>query len=172
MLSISFLVRDYRKNLGLTQSELAQISKISLPNIQKIEAGRGNPSFSTLTALLEALGLSISIQFAPVDWDLLAACGAPLLATKKSNLPAPSSQQLLKALRSACLEMKNHTHGTDPRKLEIIQALLLAIRSYYPSFYRLNIHPSPLFLGFFPKKLTGRIIQLKRQSAARLSAFL
>ncbi|PIS11624.1 MAG: XRE family transcriptional regulator, partial [Bdellovibrio sp. CG10_big_fil_rev_8_21_14_0_10_47_8] len=41
-------VRSLRLSLGLTQSQLATLAKVSLPTIQNIEAGRANPGLDVV----------------------------------------------------------------------------------------------------------------------------
>lgn len=48
-------LRDRRKELGLTQSELANRAGVSQPLIARIEGGDVNPRLSTLRAVVEAL---------------------------------------------------------------------------------------------------------------------
>jgi transcriptional regulator with XRE-family HTH domain len=55
-------IRSLRHKRGLTQSQLAEKAKISLPTIQNIEGGRGNPSLSVLEAILGVLGAKLEIE--------------------------------------------------------------------------------------------------------------
>lgn len=49
----------FRETAGLTQEKLAEVSGLSRNLIAKLETGdSGNPTLSSLTALVEALGLS------------------------------------------------------------------------------------------------------------------
>jgi transcriptional regulator with XRE-family HTH domain len=53
------LVRAYRRQLGMTQEELAATANVSVRNIRKIEAGRvADPRPSTVRALADAFDLS------------------------------------------------------------------------------------------------------------------
>ena len=51
-------VRDLRKKLGHSQSELASIAEIDNTLISDYERGKGNPTAVTLKALSQALGTS------------------------------------------------------------------------------------------------------------------
>jgi len=73
------LLRESRTLQGLTQTELAHRSGVSLPTVQNLEAGRANPTLATLQAVLNALGLELSLEPRSADWDELALCGAPLM---------------------------------------------------------------------------------------------
>ncbi len=53
------VIKDRRKVLGLSQQDLAEMSGISLPTVKDIERGLANPSLSTISKLLEVLGMEI-----------------------------------------------------------------------------------------------------------------
>jgi transcriptional regulator with XRE-family HTH domain len=59
---IGKLVRQRREILGLKQEDLAEISGVAIKTIYTIELGKGNPSFVTLTNLLEVLGMEVFVQ--------------------------------------------------------------------------------------------------------------
>ena len=48
--------------LGLTQQDLADYTGLSLRIIKSIEAGKGNPSVSTLLKIAETLGLELQLK--------------------------------------------------------------------------------------------------------------
>ena len=50
-------VRSRRADIGLTLSQVAEASELSVPYISRIERGEGNPTLAALQALVEALGL-------------------------------------------------------------------------------------------------------------------
>lgn len=51
-----------RKNLGISQNDLAEMSGVSLATIKNIERGVGNPSFETVEKILSVLGLEIQFR--------------------------------------------------------------------------------------------------------------
>ena len=55
-------IREFRKHLKVTQSDLASISGVSLRNLIEIEAGKANPTFEVLEKICETLGLEIRIE--------------------------------------------------------------------------------------------------------------
>lgn len=61
MLQLGSIIRKRRELLGLVQSQLADISGISVRTIQLIEQGKGNPSLDTLIKLVDPLGLSLEL---------------------------------------------------------------------------------------------------------------
>lgn len=61
------IIRERRSLLGLTQQDLADYTGLSLRIIKSIEAGKGNPSMSTLTKIAEVLGLEIILKVKEVN---------------------------------------------------------------------------------------------------------
>ncbi|RZK15165.1 MAG: XRE family transcriptional regulator [Hymenobacter sp.] len=55
-------LKTRRKKLHLSQSYVAELAGLSTRQLLEWEAGRGNPSFSQLQAVLDVLGLSLTIQ--------------------------------------------------------------------------------------------------------------
>lgn len=58
------LVRSRRRTLGMTQAQLAEKSTLSLRYVQYLEAGRGEPTLSTLYALAHAFDTRVVDLFA------------------------------------------------------------------------------------------------------------
>ena len=59
---ISKIIRERRRELGVSQADLARLSGLSLHGLSDIETGKGNPTLQTLLKLLNVLGLRISIH--------------------------------------------------------------------------------------------------------------
>lgn len=156
-----------RKEMGLTQMELGQRSGVSLPTIQNIEAGEANPSLQTLQSLGDVLGMEIVLHPLKPDWQELGSCGLPLLQDSERALPPPSENSLLKNLNRAILAPPE-----DERTLEALQALLLALQTHYPSFYKSHLSKNPLAQKFQVKKVSGRLVKLARLSRAKLGEYL
>ena len=51
-----------RKQLNISQADLAEMSGVSLRTVNAIENGDANPSVEVLSKVLEPLGLVISLQ--------------------------------------------------------------------------------------------------------------
>ena len=58
-MSLREVIKARRKVLGISQQDLAEISGISLPTVKDIERGLANPSLSTISKLLDVLGMEI-----------------------------------------------------------------------------------------------------------------
>ena len=52
---------EYRKELGLTQSELGKRAGISQPNITRFESGNYNPSLEFLVKIAGAMGKKVKV---------------------------------------------------------------------------------------------------------------
>jgi transcriptional regulator with XRE-family HTH domain len=152
----------------MTQSDLARSSGVSLPTIQGIERGAANPTLSTLDGLLAALGLKLGVEESEVDWDLLCALGLPLAHGEPLKI-VPSEDLLVPAVRMAALDLQDVTHG---RKLDALQALILAVKSHYPTVYRRSFSGSSLVRAIAERPVTGRIVKLQRIARDRLSGYL
>ncbi len=58
---------DARKERGMTQKELAEVTGISQADISRLERGTGNPSIKTLQRLAQALQMALRIEFVPLQ---------------------------------------------------------------------------------------------------------
>lgn len=56
------VIKQRRILLGITQEDLADFSGVGLRTIRQIEAGKGNPSFETLSKILEVVGMEIDFK--------------------------------------------------------------------------------------------------------------
>src|SRR6516165_3538782 len=69
-MDISDVIRARRKELGLSQTQLAQEAGISLRQLARYEAGEQQPVLSAAVALAEALRISLSQLAGQVTYDL------------------------------------------------------------------------------------------------------
>lgn len=167
------LIKQARMLLGYTQTELAYRSGTSLPTIQTIEAGKANPSIDILERIAVILGLKLTLESQSANWDVLAHLGVPLIARDRSLAIKPSSKTLYKCLQEASLELiTNDVIEDKERKVEAIQALLLALASHFPDTFEKFCKSAPLISRLLPTRLTGRLIRLKRQAVALLATYL
>ena len=59
--SIGEQIRLRRKELMITQPDLADIARISINTLYKIERGQANPTIEVLGKILDVLGLEITV---------------------------------------------------------------------------------------------------------------
>lgn len=48
-----------RKTLAISQRDLAEMAGVGLATIKDIERGKGNPSLSTISRILDVLGMEV-----------------------------------------------------------------------------------------------------------------
>lgn len=165
-------VRRARTALGLTQSRLAARAGVSLPTVQNVEAGRANPAHATLCRLLGPLGLSLELGVPRADWDALAAHGLPL-GRGPAPPVRPRAPSLVRLVRDAALDLALTPAGPETeRRREALQALLLAIRTHFPSFFRRNLDRLPAVRLLLPGEPPGRVVKLGRIAREAVARYL
>ncbi len=55
-------IKKRRKSLKITQPYLADLAKISVNTLYKIERGEGNPTFDVLEKIADVLGLELKLE--------------------------------------------------------------------------------------------------------------
>lgn len=117
-------VRELRTQRGLTQFQLAQLSGVSLPTIQNIEALKANPSISILEKIFNSLNakLTVDVEFESIDVINLFNCTSSEF--KNYNLP-----KSLKTLFSAKKQ-------GEERSLELRLALAMSLLDHYPQWLK------------------------------------
>lgn len=60
--SLGNIIRERRKELGISQPDLAELAQISVNTLTKLERGESNPSWDVLQKVLDVLGLEIIIS--------------------------------------------------------------------------------------------------------------
>lgn len=62
MKEIGLIIQSRRKELGITQQELADISGVGINTLVAIERGHGNPSIATVTRIASAIGYELVLH--------------------------------------------------------------------------------------------------------------
>ena len=75
-------LKEIRSSKGFTQNELSEKSGIALRTVQRMERNEGKPSLYSLNAIGEALGVNLTLLYAPDD------------ETEKRNIMESTDQQL------------------------------------------------------------------------------
>lgn len=55
-------IKQRRKELKITQPDLADLANISINTLYKLETGQGNPSIDIINKLAEILGMELTLQ--------------------------------------------------------------------------------------------------------------
>jgi transcriptional regulator with XRE-family HTH domain len=157
--------------LCLSQVALAIKSGVSLPTIQNIEAGKGNPSLDILEKLSMALGFSIFYVQREPDWNLLTAHGLPLMEQSKIILNVMIDRsQVVNELLLASVWITERPNLERDR--DALQATIVAIRDHYGTFYLKNLAQSKSVQAVASLPMTGRVIKLRRIALASVSRWL
>lgn len=61
-MDLSLEIKKRRKTLNLSQTDLSEMSGVSIATIKDIERGKGNPSYATICKIIEVLGLEFSLK--------------------------------------------------------------------------------------------------------------
>ena len=153
--------KSRRMELGLSQSDLSQLTGLSVPFIQKIEYGQTNPSISNLEKIARVLGFEISLEEREVNWPLLVAAGLPLAQIKPTSEPITKPRLFLEMKLAWKMSLIH-------REREALGGMILAIQRHYPSVWKKNFDAS-----FDLSSMdSGRLLKLSRMSLARLSELL
>ena len=60
MKTLGETIKQRRKEFGLTQAALAELSHVGINTLTQIERGEGNPTVRVLERVLETLGLQLT----------------------------------------------------------------------------------------------------------------
>ncbi len=147
-----------RKSMGLTQFELAVASGVSLPSIQKLETGRGNPSLNTLISLGHVLGFTLIFHQTEQDWEFLRSVGLPI-AGETPKIPEDfSTMKLVTVIR------RSIDSAPEGRLRDALWGLILAIKRYFPGIWGQHFPDLKI-----PEDLDeNRLLKLSRLAASRL----
>ena len=133
-------VRAARLKRGLSLGQLAESARVSKAALVGLEAGRGNPTLSTLAAVADALGVSVSdlveprlsgvvevvdsAEIAPL-WRDEAGSSATLLFTT----PGPASAEVWSWILAAGAAYQSHPHPNGINESIVVTsgALLLTV---------------------------------------------
>ena len=55
-------IKKRRKQLRVSQADLAELSGVSLRTVNAVEKGKANPSVETLSRILEPIGLVLALK--------------------------------------------------------------------------------------------------------------
>ena len=123
------LIRDRRRQLELTQDELARRIRTSTPYIGHIESGKRHPSDEILTRIADVLGFDRRELF------FLANPNAKAMLTPK---PQASEASAWEAFRRD--EQLHQLHQINPRELDMLSqvAMMGEVRSSRDFLYILN----------------------------------
>lgn len=59
---LSNIIKNRRKELGLTQPHLADLAQVSVNTVYKIENGEANPTIEVIEKIIDILGMEIKLE--------------------------------------------------------------------------------------------------------------
>ena len=172
MFELAGPIRDRRRMLGLSQTGFAHAAGVSLATVQNAEAGRANPSLSTLTRLIRPLGLDLELRPTKADWGALVALGLPLAGESVTGVTRDADTLRRHVGRAAIELMEGTGEPGEDRRRDCLHALLRALNSHFPSVTRRWLAASPPVQAILQDELTGRVIKLARIARQTLSEYL
>lgn len=113
----SALLRELRRQLGLSQRALAQEAGVPQPTIAEIEAARREPTFTLLSKIVESAGFGLKVRLVPLDRSSAVATANKvknrLVGSEGAGLPTSVRED--GALR-AVLDLKDALRRSDPEQ--------------------------------------------------------
>jgi transcriptional regulator with XRE-family HTH domain len=124
------IIRERRRQLGLTQEQVALRIRLSATFVQNMETGRRRPSDGTVVRLAKVLGLDKRALFLLANTHARAALGPP------PNNGAPSAWEQFRNNRQL-----RHIHKVTKGEMEVLSfvASLGELRAPHEFIYVLNV---------------------------------
>jgi transcriptional regulator with XRE-family HTH domain len=60
--SLGKAIMERRKELGITQSKLADLAAININTLYKLERGQANPTLEVLVKVADVLGMNLTLE--------------------------------------------------------------------------------------------------------------
>lgn len=100
------LVRERRRELGLSQQSLARRAGITQAAVSRIERGLASPNWETLQALLLAMGCEPDLRVKPLQgrWDPAHLAASRARSPRERLELAMSANRLAARMRQAAVE--------------------------------------------------------------------
>ncbi len=61
-MNIADIIKERRAKLNITQGDLAQMAEVGVATVKDIERGMGNPRLSTVSKIMEVLGMEMDFH--------------------------------------------------------------------------------------------------------------
>lgn len=62
MKEIGTIIKDRRKEFGITQRRLAELAEVNINTLTQMERGEGNPTVQTLEKVLKIIGMELTAK--------------------------------------------------------------------------------------------------------------
>jgi len=166
-----------RVETGLSQRELAKLSKVSFRQIQRIEKGQCDPSLGLADLLFKQFRVELKPLYEEPDWGFLSSIGWPMIDSyqQKERAKRVSWTRVSgEIIYAAKYILRNRNEFSDDRHFDAMKALLFALKTHYPTKFReLEAILGPKFLKPYElAEIRGRDIKLRNISLGRLYKYL
>lgn len=170
MFDPGIFLRDLRKSRGLSQRSFARISKISFRQLQRVELGESELSWSKFQRVLEKFGYEFEVRLSEPNWDVLQGYGLPLNLSRNQAKPASKSEFIKELCHAAAFVQENKSNVLFSRHYDSVKAVLLGIKIHFPSlFSKIQKGFLPVISRFHLNEISGRDIKLRNIALALLS---
>lgn len=120
-MNIGYNLRKIRKDKGLTQDKLSEITKISIASIQRYESGKRQPNIQTVNKFAEALGVTINTLLKDENISL----GENIKKLRKNK--GLSQKQLAEILNLSEITIRRYEKCSNIPTIETLDKIAIAL---------------------------------------------
>ena len=173
MINLGSFIKELRNEKNLSQRELARFANISYRQIQRIENCQSDITLGKFCIFLQKFGLDLKVVAKEPDWNVLFNFGLPLNIDNNRKRKYKYKTVVKNIILSSYFLLENKHNVNYMRHYDSFKALLLALRTHYPSKfrkiedeYRINFSTS-----FDLNNIQGKHIKLRNICVFNLSSF-
>src|SRR3989344_3325283 len=156
---IGSLIKEQRKVRVYTKMKLAVLAGVSLPTIQNLESGKGNPTLELLEKIGGPLNTSFEYVSQEPNWGLLEQCGLPISLKQEKRAKTKVTPLELASQLKLAIHFCEHKK-TEERLKEALASLTWAIQHHYPTYYSYCLESTETKTLFMKYPLKGRLLKL------------
>jgi transcriptional regulator with XRE-family HTH domain len=119
--NIGYNLKKIRKDKGLTQDKLSEITKISIASIQRYELGKRQPNIQTVNKFAEALGVTINTLLKDENISL----GENIKKLRKNK--GLSQKQLAEILNLSEITIRRYEKCSNIPTIETLDKIAIAL---------------------------------------------
>nr|DAL86156.1 MAG TPA: Repressor protein CI [Caudoviricetes sp.] len=120
-MNIGYNLKKIRKDKGLTQDKLSEITKISIASIQRYELGKRQPNIQTVNKFAEALGVTINTLLKDENISL----GENIKKLRKNK--GLSQKQLAEILNLSEITIRRYEKCSNIPTIETLDKIAIAL---------------------------------------------
>lgn len=113
LVELGLRVRQLRQSRSLAAKETASRAGLSRTSMARLEAGSGNPSFETLVAVADALGVPVKSLFEEPRDDSISALASPGPAVRSIGRSATALASLAAGATDGSADVLHATFGQE-----------------------------------------------------------